>query len=649
MNLLTTPTFEYAMNGLGTAKEVLQRYWGYPEFRAGQERIIEAVLAGKDTLALLPTGGGKSLCYQVPALCQPGTCLVISPLVALMKDQSERLLQLGIPSIALHGELSRDEQENFYDEIAKGRYKFVMLSPERLKSTLLRDYLESWTISLLAVDEAHCISQWGYDFRPSYLEIGEIRSLLPRVPCLALTASATPRVQDDILRLLKFKNAACFSGSFLRENLRFAVQEPENKMVALSEALASCAGTKLVYCRSRKRTVELSQWLQALGFSVDAYHAGFTPEERSRKQELWLKGHIETMVCTNAFGMGIDKPDVRMVVHYDIPDTPEGYYQEAGRAGRDGLMADALLLFQARELQLLYEGIELRFPVLTRIRLIYDLLCRYLEIPYESGLLESKPFDVLEFAQSQQLNAIEVMHVVRILEQHELIVQNDALRRPPKVQMTSDKVFLQALEQQYPELDEMVKTLLRMYGGIWTQPVVINEFQLAQRMQVARDYVPYLLDRLHQLKVIDYHKSHGLPEIQFLHNRVKPEFLLLNQRLMAKLKQAYTERVECMLAYARLDNTQCRNQHILAFFGQNIPEPCGNCDLCRQQVKKIQKFDPVAVKNTILHLLTLEGPLSLSDVTARLTQYKPESVRELLRLMLSESLLRQNEKGQLKV
>lgn len=649
MIIYTTPTFESAMNGLGTAKEILQRYWGYPEFRAGQEPIIDSVLAGKDTLALLPTGGGKSLCYQVPALCQAGICLVISPLVALMKDQSERLIQLGIPAIALHGDLNRDEQENSFEEIAKGRYKFVMLSPERLKSTLLRAYLESWKISLLAVDEAHCISQWGYDFRPSYLEIGEIRSLLPGVPCLALTASATPRVQDDIQRLLKFKDAVCFSGSFLRANLRFAVQEPENKMVALSEALASCAGTKLVYCRSRKRTVELSQWLKAQGFSVDAYHAGFTPEERSRKQEHWLQGQIETMVCTNAFGMGIDKPDVRMVVHYDIPDTPEGYYQEAGRAGRDGQPADALLLFQARELQLLYDGIELRFPALTRIRLIYDLLCRYLEIPYESGLLDSKPFDVLQFAQSQQLNAIEVMHVVRILEQHELIFQNDALRHPPKVQLFSDKEFLNVLEKQHPELDEMVKTLLRMYGGIWTQPIVINEFQLAQRMQVASDYVPFLLDRLHQLNVIEYHKSHGLPEIQFLHNRVKPEFLMLNQRLMAELKQAYTERVECMQAYARLNPNQCRNQHLLAFFGQNIQEPCGQCDLCRQRTKMMQKFDPVAVKNTILRLLTLEGPLSLSDITARFTQYKPEPVRELLRLMLSERLLRKNEKGQLNV
>ena len=444
-----------------TPHSILKQYWHYDSFRPQQEAIINHILSGNDTLAVLPTGGGKSICYQVPAMMLKGSCLVISPLIALMKDQAYGLQQRGIKSLVVHSGMNSDEVRRAYLQMSTGDYTFLFVSPERLKSTLFLDFLTDWKISLLAVDEAHCISQWGYDFRPAYLDIALLRESLPNVPIIALTASATPLVQKDIIEKLEFVKGETFFSTFARPNLSFSAFEVDSKIIKTIDILRKLKGSSLVYCRNRRHTKELSDALNAAGLLADYYHAGLEQELRNNKQENWIANKIDIMVCTNAFGMGIDKADVRCVIHFDIPDTPEAYYQEAGRAGRDGTKAYAVLLYQKHNLVDLKDGIQLKYPDISTIRNIYEALAYYFQVAIDDGLETMYDFDVADFCKKFKYNIIEVLSTIKLLEQQGYWILSDSMFLPSRISVTCSKQDIENLEKLHPELDEVIKHVLR--------------------------------------------------------------------------------------------------------------------------------------------------------------------------------------------
>ncbi len=445
---------------------ILKKYWGYQEFRPGQLAIIEAILKAKDALAILPTGGGKSICYQVPALQISGICLVVSPLIALMKDQVENLRSKQITAYALYSGMSRKEVINTLQVASTSNCKFLYVSPERLESDLFQEYLPGLNVQLIAVDEAHCISQWGYDFRPPYLRIAQLREELPDVPILALTASATPLVQEDIVNKLQLKNPEWVKQSFARPNLSYSVFDVEIAIPKICTILNQVKGSSIIYCRTRKRTQEIASLLQAQGIEASFYHAGLEASTRQERQAAWKNNQSPVMVCTNAFGMGIDKPDVRTVIHVGIPDCLENYYQEAGRAGRDGNKSYAVLLFTSRDKEELLESITERFPSLASIREVYQSIANYLQLPVGSGEGQYFDFDWTAFIHRFKLPAPLVLHALKILEQEGWLDYNEAVFLPPHIQFIAPRMIIESLEQEHPDLDVLSKALLRTYSGI---------------------------------------------------------------------------------------------------------------------------------------------------------------------------------------
>lgn len=465
---------------MSTPESILAQYWGYDSFRGQQKNIIESVLAGKRSLALLPTGGGKSICFQVPAMMRPGLCLVISPLIALMKDQVENLRQRGIGAEALVTGMSYRELNDALQRAALPDTQFLYVSPERLESRLFLEYLDLLSVTMVAIDEAHCISQWGFDFRPPYRRIPQFLALLPQAtPVLALTASATPDVQADICQLLSIPAKQVFSQSFLRPALSYTCRRVEAKMPELLRILHGVPGTGIVYCKSRNRTQRIAQELNAAGVQADWYHAGLSSQQRSEKQEAWIRNEIRIIVCTNAFGMGIDKPDVRVVVHYDIPDCLEHYYQEAGRAGRDGQKAFAVALYLEDDLAQLQHQSEKRFPPLLEIQRVYESIANYLQVPLGSGIGQFYEFDVQDFCRKFDFNPTAALHAMRWLEIEGYLRFNEQVLLPSQVQFTCGRSSLQAIEDHEAEMDSIVKTLLRNYEGIFDTPVSISEKRIA--------------------------------------------------------------------------------------------------------------------------------------------------------------------------
>ena len=461
-------------------QQILQQYWGHASFRGAQENIIQSVVDGNDTLALLPTGGGKSICFQIPALLKDGLCLVVSPLIALMKDQVENLLTRNIPGAALFSGLSYYEVKNILQKTVSGQYKFLYVSPERLETAVFQDFLADLNITLIAVDEAHCISQWGYDFRPPYLRIAQLREVLNDVPIIALTASATPLVQNDILVKLKLNNANCFSQSFEKIHVSYSVFKVDSKINKILSILNNVAGSSIVYCSSRKETKQVAQLLQLQNIQADFYHAGLTQEERSMKQNDWVQNKIRVMVCTNAFGMGIDKPDVRTVMHYNIPDCLENYYQEAGRAGRDGKKAYAVLLYQHKDEQQLLNLPNEKFPPLDVIKQIYQAIADYLQIPVGLGQGNYYDFDIIAFSKNFNLDILLVINVLKILEKEGHLSFTESIFLPSQIQFIVDNSIINNVEKTYPNLDVVMKTLLRTYVGIYENRVSVNEKLIAK-------------------------------------------------------------------------------------------------------------------------------------------------------------------------
>ena len=626
---------------------ILDEYWGYDSFRPLQQEIIESVVEGHDTLALLPTGGGKSLCYQVPALTGEGVCLVISPLIALMKDQVENLKKRGVLAAAIYSGMSNRLIAQTLKNVAYGPYKLLYVSPERLETKLFKEFLPALDLNLIAVDEAHCISQWGYDFRPSYLKIAELREEIPHVPILALTASATPAVQKDICEKLLFKREKVFRQSYERANLSYSVIRADSKIARLADILRKVAGTSIVYCRTRRRTTEISKLLQLQGISAAHYHAGLTQEERHSRQQDWIDNRTRVMVCTNAFGMGIDKPDVRTVVHIDMPDCLENYYQEAGRAGRDGQKAYAVLLANDKDITEL-EALHLtRYPTFEQIKEVYRALVNFLQIPVHTGEGMRYDFRFDTFTKNFKLQSTEALYGLKALESDGWITFSEKAFMPATLSFTTSKRQLYDFYHHYPQYEELLTTLLRTYEGIFDFPAFINEAAIGRLLRKEEEEVKKLLTEVRAFHIIQYTPQNDSPQVIFHRNRPTPEDLRFNLAEYNRRKEAFVARVAKMVAYVQTD--RCRSQYINEYFGDAATPPCRICDNCRKpKTTGLTPEEFTAIAASITARLQ-QAPLHPHELFEQLQGVQKETARRVLDFLQAEQKISVNGQGQMMV
>ena len=630
---------------LPNLKEILQQYWGYDAFRPLQEDIINAVLEGKDTLALLPTGGGKSICFQVPALAKDGLCLVISPLIALMKDQVQNLKNKGIPALSVYSGMSFLEVKKTLQNAAHGNYKFLYVSPERLETNLFLEYLPAMNINLIAVDEAHCISQWGYDFRPPYTRIAKLREYLPSVSILALTASATATVQDDICEKLVFsKNQQRFQQSFERANLSYSIFNAASKQNKLLEILNNVKGSAIVYCKSRRHTKDVADLLLMNKINASYYHAGLGNEERNKRQEDWINNNTRVMACTNAFGMGIDKPNVRVVVHYDVPDCLENYYQEAGRAGRDGKRAYAVLLYNDRELQDLQLQSSIRYPEKEEIKTVYTAVMNYLQVAAGSGESVSYDFDLATFAAAFKINILTATYAIKTLEQENILTLNEVFFKPSTIVFICEKNELNEFEQQHPQLELVIKGLLRSYEGIFDFATAIYETQLANFIHKKLPDVLQQLQVLHQSRIIDYSSRKDKPQLTLLQNRMYADSFMINLSDYAQRKINFEKRVKAIAVYVQ-QIIQCRSRIIAAYFNDINVKACGICDNCiRQQDLKISTEEFAFITGEIFQRLS-EHAVLYKEFLKNLKGIKKEKFWKVFNYLQAEKKIHISKEG----
>jgi ATP-dependent DNA helicase RecQ len=632
---------------LPTPPEILKQYWNYNSFRPLQQEIVENVLQGKDTLALLPTGGGKSICFQVPALAKDGLCLVISPLIALMKDQVENLRKREIPALTIHSGMNLFEVKQTLQNAAFGHYKFLYVSPERLETDLFKEYLGDLKLNLIAVDEAHCISQWGYDFRPPYLRIAELRKVFPDVPIIALTASATPKVQEDICDKLLFKEQHIFRHSFERANLSFSVFKVDSKINKLLDVLRKVGGSVIVYTRNRKGTKEIAHLLNLNKISADYYHAGLTQQERNQKQEDWINNKTEVIVCTNAFGMGIDKPDVRLVIHMDIPDNLENYYQEAGRAGRDGKRSFAVLIYTNEEFVELQKLPDVKYPTVSEIKKVYEALVNHLQIPVRCGEGTYYDFDLNDFVRYFKLNIFLVINALKALEQDGHLTFNEQVFIASKVSFICDKEVLNNFEIAHPHLENTIKYLLRTYQGIFDHITSINENQLAGLTKISTDELIKHLKELQAYGIIEYQPQKETPQIFLVHNRAPSQHLTFNHTYHLQRKEEYKKRVETMESYIRLER-ECRSKFIGNYFGDTKIKPCGVCDNCLQLKSTPLTADEFTNISQRIFTHLDKAASEMNTLLQNMTGIKKEKVWKVLDYLQAEGKIAVNEKGSIK-
>lgn len=620
---------------MSTPQHILQQYWGYPAFRPLQEEIIRDLLAGRDALALLPTGGGKSLCYQVPGLLLDGLTLVVSPLIALMQDQVMELKDRGVRAAALYSGMRYHEVKQTLDNVLNGAYTFLYVSPERLQTDLFKEYLPALSLRLLAIDEAHCISQWGHDFRPEYRSIHTVREEFPGVPVLALTATATPAVEKDILQQLDMREAAVFRQSFERTNIFFRVRYSENKPGDLLQALQQQPGSAIVYCRSRRHTEWLSQHLQEHGVPAGAYHAGMGYEARSMAAAAWLGNEKPVMVATSAFGMGINKADVRQVIHYDAPEQPEAFYQEAGRAGRDGAQAYSLLLYNQSDLRRLEESTALQYPPLTYLQDIYQAVAEYLQIPTGMAPDQYYDFEIRDFSDKFRFDAFAATYALRLLAREDLWTLSDSVFRPAAVQVTASRDTIDSIQQRYPEAGYLLTLLLRLYQGILHYPVPVRLKMIAKQARTTAEVVHRGLLQLHHMGLIDYQLPKDGPQLYFRHERVESRHLLLNMQRIRLLREEHEKRIRMMTAYLE-DRQHCRSYLLLRYFGEEAAPRCGHCDHCRAQEKGATVNGS---RQQLLAALQQLGPTSTKQLLAAYPQEQHPAVLEQLRALVDAKIV----------
>lgn len=626
--------------------DILKKYWGYDQFRPLQENIIESVASGKDTLGLMPTGGGKSLTFQVPAMSMEGVCIVITPLIALMKDQVENLSKREISAAAIFAGLSRDEVNTILDNAVFEAYKFLYVSPERLSTTLFLEKVKHMKVSMIAVDESHCISQWGYDFRPSYLKIADIREHLPGIPVLALTATATPDVVDDIQERLGFPEKNVFRKSFQRSNLAYVVRKTENKEDQLLQILKKVPGTSVVYVRNRKRTKEIADLINAAGISAEHFHAGLSNEMKDARQLRWKKSETRVIVSTNAFGMGIDKSDVRSVVHLDLPDSPEAYFQEAGRAGRDEKKAYAVLLFNQSDITKLKKRIADTFPPKEFVLKTYEALGNYFQIGAGSGLDAVFPFDLAEFCHQFKLPVLMAHHALQILQYAGYLELTDEQDNSSRLMILAGREELYGLKL-LPDQDQLMHVLLRSYTGLFTEPAYINEDMIAGRLGWTRDRVYEQLKMMAANRIIQYIPRKKTPFITFIREREETSRVNICPDAYEIRKDRYVNKISGMMQYATEENI-CRSKLLLAYFGDKDLKDCGQCDVClAKSEKEIRENEFQQIRIEILKLL--KEDMHNTTELVKLVPYKEQKIMHVLRFMMDQGEIQPNKLNQFKL
>jgi ATP-dependent DNA helicase RecQ len=625
-----------------TALETLTKYWGHSQFRSPQNEIIDAVLAKQDVVAILPTGGGKSVCFQIPTLMQEGICLVITPLIALMQDQVKQLKQLGIPAAAVHAGMHHREIDITLDNCVYGNIKFLYLSPERLQTDLFKARVVKMNVCLIAIDEAHCISQWGYDFRPPYLKIADLRESKPGVPFIALTASATKIVKDDIAEKLKLKAPEIFQKSFARDNLSFVVRKTETKEKKLLEVLRKVPGPAIVYVRSRKSTVQLATLLSKNGFASTFYHAGLTHQERAARQEEWITNKTRVMVATNAFGMGINKPDVRVVVHMDLPENLESYYQEAGRAGRDGKRSYAAIVIHEVDIQALQNKVLQSQPEINYLKKIYQGLANHFQIAEGSSQGESYDFELEVFCKKFNFKSTEVYPALRKLEEFGLLEFNESFYRPSSLHISFDKKKLYEFQVANARFDLVIKALLRLYGGeLYTDFTAISESQIAKMLKQSMATVKLELEQLHNLQVVVYEPINESPKITFVLARQDAERLPIDKKEYDRRRDLHLSKMEAIKNYAEQDH-QCRMQVIQEYFDEVTYATCGMCDICIGNRKKENLVMLKDYEQQILYLLK-QKPMTVEELETAVDPTEKELFIEVVREMVDSALIAYDE------
>lgn len=595
--------------------EILSEYWGYDSFRPKQEDIVNAALEGRDVLAILPTGGGKSVCFQVPSMMRQGIAIVVTPLIALMKDQVQNLNDRGIKALCVNAGMGRREVELALNNAAYGDFKFLYVSPERLGTQLFKNYVQEMNVSFIVVDEAHCISQWGYDFRPDYLQIGRLREIVD-APVIALTATATPQVAEDIMEKLRFTDKCLIKSGFERPNLSYIVRNCDDKQGQLLNICGSVGGTGIVYVRSRKKTEELAAFLNANGVCSSFYHAGLGPDSRSDRQERWKKDEIRVMVCTNAFGMGIDKPDVRFVVHFDVPDSPEAYFQEAGRGGRDGKRSFAVLLWNATDTKRLRQIASVSFPSLEYIEDIYHKVHIFYEIPYDTGAGRQLKFNLDDFCRHFKLQRQMAYYAVVYLERTGHWTLSEDLDISAKVQIRVDRNELYDIDLPDPKMGALLEVLMRRYTGLFSYPVPVDEDYVASRIGVSVPVFRQLLYRLSLEHIIKYIPNDHATVLFLHHERLRPKNVNLDPERYALLKDSSLERMQKMIDYINEDDV-CRSAYLLEYFGQKESVDCGSCDVCRSGRKKTAGPQDTAARLVSFINEEKSGRYTLDDIALR--------------------------------
>lgn len=624
-------------------KQILIQYWGHTQFRPLQEDIIQSVLNKQDTLALMPTGGGKSITFQIPALAMEGLCIVVTPLIALMKDQVDSLKRKGIKAVAVYSGLSREEIDIALDNCIYGDFKFLYCSPERLGTDIFKMRVQKMNVCLIAVDEAHCISQWGYDFRPSYLKIPDLRTLLPDAPILALTATATPDVVEDITDKLHFRSKNIFRKSFERKNLIYVVRETENKLEYLLKILSSTRGSGIVYVRNRQKTKEIADFINKHGIVADYYHAGLTDQMRAHKQQAWMNNKIRFIVATNAFGMGIDKSDVRIVVHFDLPDSPEAYFQEAGRAGRDEKKAYAVLLYNNNDNLSADKRIESNFPDIKYIKNVYNALGNYLQVPYGAGKYIAYDFNLVQFVSNYKLNIQTAHSSLKILEQEGYLEVTDTLDNPAKIHFLVNRDDLYRFQVANIAFDIFIKLLLRSYEGLFSNYVSIDEALLAKRSGTTVDNIFKYLNKLASAKILHYIPRKTNPVVVYTEERLDEKNLHISYEAYNQRRDRYVGKLDAMVKYASQHN-KCRSQVLLNYFGEKDAYRCGQCDVCQKRNElDISKYEFDLIIEDIKKMLLTKAESLQTMVDRHAPRFNEEKILKVIRWLLDNEKIVYNE------